>query len=225
MRLVDFKILKKNNLVEVTAIYRLPFVFAKLKLVYTINAVGEILVRQEMKADTSKEVEVLPRFGMNMVMSKGFEIIEYYGRGPHENYQDRKYGSDVAVYRQSVDEQFFPYIRPQETGNKTDIRWFKIMNAQGKGIVIQSDSLLSMSVIHYFDNDLDDGKKRRQRHSGELKPRPQTQIHIDKLQMGVGGINSWGAMPLEKYRLSYKNYFYQYKISPLQTSLEFNKKN
>jgi beta-galactosidase len=215
MKLAGFKIRGKNNLVEVTAIYELPSVFAKLNLGYTINAGGEILVRQELKADTLKKVEILPRFGMNLVLPKGFEIVEYYGRGPHENYQDRNYGSDVAIYRQSVDEQFFPYIRPQETGNKTDIRWFKIMNNQGKGLVIQSDSLLSMSAIHYFDNDLDDGKKRSQRHSGELKPRPQTQLHIDKLQMGVGGINSWSAMPLEIYRLPYKNYTYQYKISPL----------
>lgn len=216
LRLTDMKVREKKNLIEVYAAYELPSVFAKLNVYYTINANGEMLVKQELYADTLQDPGYLPRYGMNMIMPEGYETIEYYGRGPHENYQDRNYSSEVGIYRQTVDEQFFPYIRPQETGNKTNIRWFKIMDKNEKGILISSDSLLSMSAIHYFDEDLDDGKKRNQRHSGELKARLQTQLHIDKMQMGVGGVDSWSEMPLEKYRIPYQNYSYQFKISPLK---------
>lgn len=210
-----FKVLEKKDLVVVNVSYDLPSVFAKLNVQYTINGKGEILIKQELLADTSKKAAILPRFGMNMVLPEGFEAVAYYGRGPHENYQDRIYSANVGIYKQSIKSQYYPYIRPQENGNKTDIRWFKIMNEQGKGIIIQSDSLLSMSALHYFDSDLDDGDRIRQRHSGELDARPQTQLHIDKIQMGVGGINTWGATPLEKYKLPYKNYQYKFKISPL----------
>ncbi|MBD0279493.1 MAG: beta-galactosidase, partial [Flavisolibacter sp.] len=194
--------------------YNLPDVSSKLVLQYSLNSNGELLVNQQLLADPSKSQPMLPRFGMNWILPEGFNTIEYYGRGPHENYIDRNYSTPVGIYRQTVQEQFYPYIRPQETGNKTDIRWFRIMNDAGKGILIQSDSLLSMSALHYLDSDLDDGDEKHQRHAGELKPRKLTQLHIDAAQMGVGGINSWGTLPLEKYRLPYKNYSYSFKITP-----------
>jgi beta-galactosidase len=159
---------------------------------------------------------MLPRFGMNWILPEGFETIEYYGNGPVENYQDRNYAAPAGIYKQSVAQQFYPYIRPQENGNKTGIRWFKIMNNKGKGLLIQSDTQLSMSALHFFDNDLDDGDMKHQRHSGELKPRKQTQLHIDLIQMGLGGIDSWGNWPLEKYRLPYKNYTYKFVVKPLK---------
>ena len=156
------------------------------------------------------------RFGINWILPEGFETIEYYGRGPLENYQDRNYVSNVGLYKQSVKSQFYPYIRPQENGNHTDIRWFKILDAKGEGLMIESDSLLSMSALHYYDADLDDGDTKHQQHSGDLVPRKQTQLHIDYKQTGVGGINSWGTWPLEKYRMDYKNYEFSFKISPIK---------
>jgi beta-galactosidase len=152
---------------------------------------------------------------MNWILPEGFENIEYFGNGPVENYQDRNYGAPTGIYKQTVAQQFYHYIRPQETGNKTGIRWFKIKNSKGKGLMIQSDILLSMSALHYFDNDLDDGDRKDQRHPGDLAPRKQTQLHIDYAQMGVGGINSWGTLPLDKYRLNYKNFEYKFKITPI----------
>jgi beta-galactosidase len=203
-----------SNLVKVRVTYSMPNVFAKLNLQYTIQANGEMDVEQQMIVDASKEVSMLPRFGMNWILSEGFETLEYYGRGPLENYQDRNYASNVGIYRQSIKSQFYPYIRPQENGNHTDIRWFKIFNLKGYGLQIESDSLLSVSALHFLDADLDDGDQKHQQHSGDLKPHKQTQLHIDFRQMGVGGINSWGSWPLEQYRLNYKNYNYSFKIKP-----------
>ncbi len=205
-----------DDLVKVNSNYSMPGVFAKLSVTYTIQANGELVVDQRMTTDNSKTVPMLPRFGFNWILPEGFETIEYYGRGPVENYQDRNDAAHVSIYKQSVKSQFYPYIRPQENGNHTDIRWFKIYNSKGYGLKIESDSLLSMSALHFFDADLDEGDRKHQRHSGELVPRKQTQLHIDYKQEGVGGINSWGTWPLEQYLLNYKNYSYSFKISPIK---------
>ena len=235
LKLVDFKTQQDNNLLTVKTSFDLPDVFAKLNIQYIINSKGELEIAQSMVADTSQrvvssmprffrrnnvnaleKVPMLPRFGMNWVMPEGFETIEYYGNGPVENYQDRNYAASAGIYTQSVNRQFYPYVRPQETGNKTGIRWFKIVNKRGKGLMIHSDVMLSMSALHFFDEDLDDGDQKGQRHSGELKPRKQTRLHIDLAQMGVGGIDSWGNWPLEKYRLPYQDYEYKFKVIPLK---------
>ena len=233
LKLIDFKSQQENGMMKVQTYFELPDVFAKLNIQYLINAKGEVEISQQMIADTTKKIQamgrfgpnqsaprlenipMLPRFGMNWVLPAGFETIEFYGNGPNENYQDRNYAAPTGIYTQTITQQFYPYIRPQETGNKTGIRWFKIMNNKGKGLVIQSDSLLSMSALHFYDNDLDDGDRKHQQHSGELKPRPQTQLHIDFKQMGLGGIDSWGNWPLEKYRMPYQNYEYKFSVKPI----------
>lgn len=213
--LQNFSAKESNGLVIVSSSYSLPQVDGKLNITYTLNAAGEILVKQELIADTSSHKEMLLRFGMKMVLPAGFEKIRYFGRGPGENYQDRQEGYPVGIYEQTVKQQYHPYVRPQETGNKTDIRWFNLTKSNGAGLSIHSDQLLSMSALHYYDNDLDDGDAKDQRHAGDLESRPQTQLNIDLEQMGLGSINSWGQLPLEKYRIRYKNYSYQFKITPL----------
>lgn len=215
LQLLKFSSQQHDQYITVTTDYLLPCVFSKLEICYTVSGVGEIEVQQKLIIDSTKQVEMLPRFGMRLVLPGGFQSIEYYGRGPFENYRDRNYSSKVGIYRQTVDEQFYPYVRPQENGNKTDIRWFKISSGDGTGLLLTSDTLLSMSALHFLDSDLDDGEKKDQRHSGELKSRPLTQLHIDYAQMGLGGINSWGQWPLEQYRLLYKNYSYRFKITPI----------
>jgi beta-galactosidase len=204
----------KNAVVKAT--YDLPKVYATLAIKYTISAAGEILVEQQIVAskDSLEKVATMPRFGMQWILPKGFNQIEYYGRGPQENYQDRSFSANVGLYKQTVDEQFFPYVVPQETGNKTDIRWYKIANGKGRGLAIYSDLLLSISALHYFDSDLDDGMKRHQRHATDLVKRGETQLNIDWKQMGVGGIDSWRSMPMTKYLLPYGNYSFRYLIKP-----------
>jgi len=192
----------------------LPEVFGTLTMDYWVNSLGQMTVKQTFVADTNQKVEVLPRFGMQWIFPKGFENVEYYGRGPQENYQDRNFSAHVGHYKQTVDEQYFPYVMPQETGNKTDIRFWTLTDKKGRGITVTSDSLFSASALHFFDSDLDDGEKRAQRHAADLQKRPQTQLNIDWKQMGVGGINSWGAWPMRAYLLPYQDYSFSFSVRP-----------
>jgi beta-galactosidase len=214
--LLSFQDTIRNGLAIVNVTCQLPSVQAILRISYTLNAAGKIKVEQlvEVSKDSTVKIGIMPRFGMQWILPQGFNQLEYYGRGPHENYQDRNFSAHVGLYKQKVDEQFFPYVIPQETGNKTDIRWFRISNAKGKGIFIHSDSLLSISALHYFDSDLDNGMPRNQRHAADLEKRPQTRLNIDLAQMGVGGIDSWGAMPMQRYLLLYDDYRFSYTIEP-----------
>jgi len=183
----------------------------------------KVKLGRDLEEDVERLMKLRERFGNGLAIrvdaNQGYtpeQTIQFYGRGPVENYQDRNYSAPVGIYTQTVKDQFYPYIRPQETGNKTDIRWFTITSKKGRGLRIEADSsLLSMSALHFYTDDLDDGDKKDQRHSGELKPHAQTQLNIDFKQMGVGSVNSWGAIPLDKYRMPYQNYSYQYKIKPL----------
>lgn len=214
--LMEFRDTLYDGKAMITASYLLPAVSAILHQQYVVNAAGKMLVRQDITAckDSIGKIAVMPRFGMTWILPAGFEQIEYYGRGPQENYQDRNVSAHVGLYQQTVTEQYFPYVMPQETGNKTDIRWYRIGNQKGRGIRIRSDSMLSISALHYFDSDLDDGAKRQQRHAADLVKRPQTQLNIDWKQMGVGGIDSWRSMPMQPYLLPYGDYYFSYLIEP-----------
>jgi beta-galactosidase len=206
----------ENNQLVVKAIYNLPSVSAKFFLTYIISNTGSVKVTERMEADKSATVSNMFRFGMQLQMPQDFNRIKYYGRGPLENYADRKSSTDLGKYSQTVDEQFYPYIRPQETGTKSDIRWWQQMNTGGKGIKFTAETPFSASALHYSIESLDDGPEKDQRHS-ELVPKVDyTNICIDKVQMGLGGVNSWGAMPLEKYRLPYADYEFSFLIEPVR---------
>ncbi|MGO4773394.1 glycoside hydrolase family 2 TIM barrel-domain containing protein [Flavobacterium sp. W22_SRS_FK3] len=203
----------KDNKVLVAATYNLPQVSSKIILNYEFNSNGELNLKEQLDIDQDKEIPMLPRFGMEMILPKDFSTITYYGRGPHENYIDRNYSSQVGIYNQTVSEQFYPYIRPQETGNKTDVRWLELSNDKLK-IKVTSDELLATTALHFLNEDLDDGLQKDQRHSEELKERDLTSLKIDYKQMGVGGIDSWQAWPMKKYLLEDKKYQYQFNITP-----------
>lgn len=203
----------KDNKILVKATYNLTSVSSTLELNYEINSNGELAIKEQLIIDKTKEQPVLPRFGMEIIVPKDFSNMSYYGRGPHENYIDRNYSSQVGIYNQTVSEQYYPYIRPQETGNKTDVRWLELSNDKLK-ITVTSDDLLAVTALHYLTEDLDDGLQKDQRHAAELKERDLTSLKIDYKQMGVGGIDSWQAWPMEKYLLRGKTYQYQFKITP-----------
>ncbi|HCT31408.1 MAG TPA: beta-galactosidase [Bacteroidales bacterium] len=199
---------------------------ANLFIDYLINSKGEVEVAQSLKVNKTivlpNDIEDqkegflhLPKFGMQMVLPEKYATIEFYGRGPHENYSDRSYSANVGLYKQKVKDQCFDYIRPQETGNKTDIRWYKLVDSKGNGIEIVSDTLLSITAKNYLDNDLDEGDAKTKRHTREVKPRPFTVLSIDYKQMGLGGNDSWWSWPMPQYRLPYKNYQYRYLIKPI----------
>lgn len=206
----------ENEQVVIKAIYDMPSVSAKFYLTYVINNTGSVKVSEKMVADTSAKVSNMFRFGMQLQMPEEYNRIIYYGRGPFENYSDRKSSSDLGQYNQTVDEQFYPYIRPQETGTKTDIRWWKQVNMGGRGIRLTAETPFSASALHYSIESLDDGPEKDQLHS-ELVPKVRyTNICIDKVQMGLGGVNSWGAMPLGKYLIPYADNEFSFLIEPVR---------
>lgn len=204
----------ENEQVVIKTEYDIKSVGAKLYLIYIINNKGAIQVTQKMVAGDNKEVPNLFRFGMQLRMPVAFSQIEYYGRGPIENYSDRNNGTLLGKYKQSVAEQFHAYVRPQETGTKTDIRWWKQVNESGNGLQFVGDAPFSASALNYTIESLDDGSQKAQRHSPEITKADFTNFCIDKVQMGLGCVNSWGALPLEKYRLPYQDYEFSFIMTP-----------
>lgn len=203
-----------DGLAVVKAEYTFAGIAGKLSLTYRINNVGAVEVTQSLKA--SGEASNMFRFGMQMPMPVSFENIEYYGRGPGENYSDRNNESFLGIYHQSVAEQFYPYIRPQENGTKTDIRWWKLTDNAGRGVVVMAEDPFSASALHYTVESLDDGPVKHQSHSPEVQKADLTNFLIDKAQMGLGCVNSWGALPLEQYMLPYQDYSFRFVIAPVK---------
>lgn len=206
---------QENGTVVVEAGYEMPDVSAKLYLTYVINNAGEIKVTQKMAAGEAEKVPDMFRFGMQMQMPDEFYRINYYGRGPVENYSDRNHATDLGIYRQTVAEQFYPYIRPQETGTKTDIRWWRQLNEAGSGLQFVAEAPFSASALNYTIESLDDGLNKDQRHSPEVIPVDYTNICIDKAQLGLACENSWGAIAYPQYRLPYGNYEFSFIMKPV----------
>lgn len=217
----NLKSLKSENegiCQKVVAQYDMPEVKASLTLTYTLNSRGKIIVEEQfIPNDSLAKYPIMPRFGMTMVLPKDFNYIHYYGRGPIENYWDRHTSTFLGEYTQSVSEQYSAYIRPQECGNKTDVRWWSLYNDETQeGITITAPCPIEMSALNYKTEDLDGGpvKEAHQMHSGDLTPRPFTVVHIAQRQMGLGCIDSWGAWPLPQYRIKYGNHNFSFIITP-----------
>ena len=141
--------------------------------------------------------------------------VKWYGRGPQENYWDRKTAAFVGVYEKTVDDLYYPYISPQENGNRTDTRWIVFANSEGYGLVATGMPLLSWSALPYTMEDLTQ-ESRGTMHTYDLQKKDFISVNLDYKQMGLGGDNSWGAWPHEKYRLPAKEYSYEFKLSPLK---------
>ena len=206
----------KNVNAVVKAVYDMPDVKAALTITYTIAPDGTMGVEQTMDATEGEKVSDMFRFGMLMQLPFQMDNSTFYGRGPIENYIDRKGSQNVGIYTQTAEEQFFPYIRPQETGTKSDIRWWQQTDKAGKGFRVTSGNLFSASALHYSIDDLDDGEEKEQRHSYEVPQSKYTELCIDKEQFGVGGENSWGAWPLPQHRLGYADKTFSFVISPVK---------
>lgn len=184
--------------------------------IYTIFADGNFKVENNFKA-VKGSYPLLLRMGNNLRMAGSLSNIEFYGRGPWENYWDRKTASLVGIYKQTLKQQYFPYARPQESGNKTDIRYVNFTNAKGKGLqFIPEDNLLAFSALPYNLDDLDPETDKKQYHSGELVERKEIYAHIDMQQTGLQGIDSWGSAPLEKYRIPFADHRYAYYVIPIK---------
>ena len=199
----------------IEAAYELTEASAKLFLTYTINNEGAIKVTQKMTTDKNAKVANLFRFGMQMQMPRSFDKVEYYGRGPVENYIDRKGNADLGIYKQSVSEQFYPYIRPQENGTKSDIRWWKTTNSAGRGIHVVASEPFSASTLHYTIESLDEGLYKKQGHSQEVEEADLTNFCFDKIQAGLGCEDSWGRIARPEYQVPYGDYEFTFILMPM----------
>ena len=204
-----------------TVIVRLnmPEQKASLKMTYAITEKGEVVVREQMSADKEAKISDLFRYGMQLQMPKQYNQVEYYGRGPVENYIDRNNSEFVGVYKNAVQNEYYEYVRPQESGNHTDVRWFSVIDNNGNGLQFYSNAPMEASAIPYTNDQIDDGMykdKKWGHHSGDLIPAGKTCVHIQQRQFGLGCVNSWGAWPRPEYRLGYGDKDFTFVIKPLR---------
>ena len=216
MNLKSFDKSESKDSVVLTANFEMPEVKAELMLRYRINAAGELTVTEKMTTDKEAKVADLFRYGMQLQMPASFSKLEYYGRGPEENYIDRHSSSFIGKYEANVKDEYYPYVRPQESGNHTDIRYFSIFNpTTGKGITFEGYAPMECSAIPYLVEDLDAGIEKEHawgQHSGDLVEKGLVQLHIQQRQFGLGCIDSWGSSPMEKYRMHYQDRCFSFVI-------------
>ena len=196
----------------------MPDVKCLLTMTYTLQADGTVVVRQQLTPQGEVKNQWLFRYGMQLQMPKQYDSVKYYGRGPHENYCDRNSSEFLGVYSNKVSDEYYPYVRPQESGNHTDVRWFSVTDGK-RGLQFSSNAPIECSALPYLVEDLDAGAFKDHRwgqHSGDLVERPLTQVHIQQKQMGMGCVNSWGARPLPAYMIPVSNYDFTFVIKPIQ---------
>ncbi|WP_423140770.1 glycoside hydrolase family 2 TIM barrel-domain containing protein [Parablastomonas sp. CN1-191] len=215
-KLTAFAVARTATGRTVHTVYRLGGDIADFAIDYAVGNDGSLAVAARLDPRKDK-LPILPRVGTNMQFKGAFSHLEWFGRGPHENYWDRKTGAAVARYASTVAEQYHDYSRPQETGNKSDVRWFALRDGQGNGLLVTGDGLLHFSALPVLQSDLDHDRRRGvpHRHGGDVTFRDLVSVNVDHLQMGVGGINSWGALPLPQYRIPAAPYAWSIRIVPL----------
>jgi beta-galactosidase len=206
---------------SVVAKIDMPGVKCQLTMTYTLQADGSVIVRQQLEPQGETKDQWLFRYGMQLQMPQEYDHVKYYGRGPHENYCDRNSSEFIGQYEGAVNDEYFPYVRPQESGNHTDVRWFRVYNQQtGRGLEFESNAPMECSALSYLVEDLDAGVNkdlpRLYKHSGDLVERPLTQVHVQQHQMGLGCVNSWGAWPERQYMLPLQSYDFTFAIKPLR---------
>lgn len=217
MKLQSVELTQQGAAKSIAAQYEL--MGGTLRLTYTLDSRGEIIVRQQMTAaKDKKDVPQLFRFGQQWVMPAQYNKVSYYGRGPIENYIDRNTSARLGQYEAPVSEQYYPYIRPQESGNHTDVRRWAVLNAEGKGLEFVATGAMEVSTLNYLPADLDDGpdKSAHQSHSGDLTPRPFSVTQVQARQFGLGCVNSWGAWPRQEAQLPYQDYDFTYIVRPVR---------
>lgn len=190
---------------------------------YTIFGSGDVVVKNQF-SKISGSIPEIPRMGMQMQLPEEFSNLKWYGRGPHENYQDRKTSAFVGLYESTVADQYTPYIRPQENGYKTDTRWLTLTNDAGEGLLVSGDPLICFAALNFTHDDFESpGKLSQYRkdaitantHTKDLKPKDFVNLNVDLEQMGVGGDNSWGARIHPQYRLLENRYEYSFRMRPI----------
>ena len=205
---------------KIVATFEMPDVQASLTLTYTMLTTGEVAVREQMTTKEGAQVPDMFRYGMQLQVPADFDQQEYYGRGPEENYCDRNSSTFLGIWQSPTATAYHPYVRPQESGNHTDVRWFRVFNGKtGRGLEFYGEGPMECSALPYLLEDLDDGPVKEKiwgRHSGDLEKRPFVQVHIQQRQAGLACVNSWGAVPLRQYRIPYTDRDFLFVIKPLR---------
>lgn len=213
--LETIQVVEENGTSTVVAKMKLNDVFSDYSIKYSLSNDGALEVQPSYQKG-NVPLPDMPRFGMIFSLKKALENLDYYGRGPWENYSDRNESSFKGIYQSKVADQYVPYTRPQENGYKTDVRWFTLSNNNGKGIEIKGLQPLCMSTLHNYPSDFDPGLSKKNQHSSDITPRNEVVVCVDLLQRGLGGDNSWGAYPHEPYLLKQKEYNYGFVIKPIE---------
>ncbi len=227
-RLVNSRIIQPNPRLAVfdfeLALTDSTGLFATVGLRYKVYGTGDILI--DYQFDTKRDsLPEIPRIGLNLILNKEFDKVKWYGRGPGENYWDRKSASFISLYKENVSNLYTPYIRPQENGYHTDVRWFSLSNGKGQGLLIIGEPSICFSAHHNtrdaftslqrnYDESMADPAQYN-RHTSDVVPQDLVSVYIDHLQMGVGGDNSWGAKTHPEYRLEGKRYQYRFRLKPI----------
>ena len=198
--------------VQVEVTYSFPDSTGRETIAYTVHGNAEVVVNVKMDPG-KKNLPELPRFGLNVQLRHEYNSVEWLGRGPYENYWDRHTASFVGRYTCKVDEQNIPYVRPQEYGYKTDIRWLMLTADNNTGLFIRGDSLICFSALPYTYDDLK-GFIQAGSHPGDLDKENFVDLNIDYRQMGVGGDDSWGARTHDEYTLPARPYTYTFRMIP-----------
>jgi beta-galactosidase len=218
-RVVKSLVLDKANekAVKVTVTFGLPDARSRLISVYTFTGQGEILVENTLKADTG--LPYIPRLGMNMHLSGSLNQVDWLGRGPFENYIDRKTAAFVGKYHTTVDEMYTPYVRPQENGYRSEVKWVSISDGKSVGIYFEGSPSLGFSALPYTYDDLK-GFAHGGKHGNLLQKQSFTNLNLDYLQCGVGGDDSWWSWPMEKYLIPARDYTWTFSMRPYDVSKE-----
>ena len=196
---------------RVSFAFRLPVAEADYTLSYRVRATGAVEVEAEYRPNNTEHAPKLPKFGMRMGAAGDLQEIEYYGRGPHENYWDRKTGSFIGIYEMPLEDYWTNYVYPQDNGNRCDVRWWEIRAESGRGLRIEGMQELSIRAWPFTEDDIEAAK-----HMHELPRRDFVNVNIDWRVHGIGGDNSWGARTMEKYTLpGEESYRYGFVLRPV----------
>ncbi len=204
---------------RVTARYKLENLDAELIIIYIFDGMGHLSIMQRLDVnEEAKEKPQMFRFGMQWVLPEQYGTVDYYGRGPNENYIDRNNSEFIGHYTQHVSDQYWGYIRPQESGNHTDIRYWKMLDKAGRGLKFTNFGPMEVSALNYLPEDLDDGPRKdaHQSHSGDLTPRKFNVVQLQARQFGLGCVTSWGAWPRGEYQMPWQDYVFSYTVEPVR---------
>lgn len=217
IQLRNLQVQEQNNVM--TVIYNMfsPDIQSDINIIYTISGNEEIICEVECLSK-DKDLPELPRFGVLLTLPEEFDYFTWYGRGPWENYADRNSSSFLGIYKGKVQDQYVPYLRPQENGYKTDIRWLTLTDNTGFGLKVEGLQPICSNALNFRPEDFDPGMSKKQQHVNDIFPRREVVVAIDMFQRGLGGITSWGGKPLHKYRYFKDNYKYAFVLSVAQNN-------